>query len=182
MAMDNRTKVIKMCYLADVRMPTEKAHGIQIMKTCEAFADVGINIKLFVPSFLFFKKEDPFLYYGIRRVFEIKRLFSIRLIRLGPIGFSIEKFIFFILLVFSKDFWASDYIFSRDEMLTSLASLLGKKTIWEVHVSSYNFFTKIAISRANHIVSISQGLKDYYVAKGVDSGKILVAHDGVEKL
>jgi len=161
-------------------MPTEKAHGIQIMKTCEAFADVGINIKLFVPSFLFFKKEDPFLYYGIRRVFEIKRLFSIRLIRLGPIGFSIEKFIFFILLVFSKDFWASDYIFSRDEMLTSLASLLGKKTIWEVHVSSYNFFTKIAISRANHIVSISQGLKDYYVAKGVDSGKILVAHDGVD--
>ena len=52
MAMDNRTKVIKMCYLADVRMPTEKAHGIQIMKTCEAFADVGINIKLFVPLIL----------------------------------------------------------------------------------------------------------------------------------
>jgi hypothetical protein len=31
----------KLVYIADIRLPTEKAHGIQIMEMCSAFADLG---------------------------------------------------------------------------------------------------------------------------------------------
>ena len=85
---------MKLLYIASIRLPTEKAHGIQIMKTCEAVSQIGVDISLFVPTFFLFNqsKEDPFDYYGVKRLFEIKRFFSIRLIRLGPIGFFLETF------------------------------------------------------------------------------------------
>lgn len=152
------------------------------MKTCEALAKLGVDISLGVPGFFLFdfKRDDPFKYYEVKKAFPIKRFFSIRLIRLGPIGFFLETFIFFLNLLFSKEFWQADYIFTRDEMLASPSSFLGKRTIWETHTGSYNFFARSALKRANLIVAISQGLKDFYVSKGVSPSKIIVAHDGVD--
>ena len=40
---------MKILYLADIRLPTEKAHGAQIMKTCEALARAGHAVELVVP-------------------------------------------------------------------------------------------------------------------------------------
>lgn len=41
---------MKIYYIANARMPTDKAHGIQIAKTCEAFIGAGIDLTLVVPS------------------------------------------------------------------------------------------------------------------------------------
>ena len=40
---------MKILYLANLRLPTEKAYGIQIAKMCEAFADSGQEVLLFYP-------------------------------------------------------------------------------------------------------------------------------------
>jgi len=40
----------KIIYLTHSRLPTEKAHGLQTCKTCEAFADLDVNVNLFFPS------------------------------------------------------------------------------------------------------------------------------------
>jgi len=40
----------KLIYIANARMPTEKAHGIQIMKMCEAFIDVESGVELVIPK------------------------------------------------------------------------------------------------------------------------------------
>ena len=37
---------MKLIYLANARIPTEKAHGRQIMKMCEAFVDAGLEVEL----------------------------------------------------------------------------------------------------------------------------------------
>ena len=55
---------MKLKYLANIRFPTEKAHGIQIMSMCEAFAANGLAVELAVAnravSDRFVKiKEDP---------------------------------------------------------------------------------------------------------------------------
>ena len=173
---------MKILYIASIRLPTEKAHGIQIMKTCEAISRQGIDIELFVPGFLNTDPvvNDPFDYYRVQRIFNIQRLVSLRLIRLGPIGFFLETFIFFLSMLFSKGFWTSDYIFSRDEMLVYLSALLGKKTIWETHTGSYNFFAKGALEMAELIVSITQGLKDFYISKAGPNSRIIVSPDGVD--
>ena len=41
---------MKLYYIANARMPTEKAHGIQIAKMCEAFIEAGVNVTLVVPQ------------------------------------------------------------------------------------------------------------------------------------
>ena len=41
---------MKITYLANIRIPTEKAHGIQIMKMCQAFANQGVRVELVVPK------------------------------------------------------------------------------------------------------------------------------------
>ena len=38
----------KLLYISLMRLPTEKAHGLQIMQNCEAFADAGCDLTLWV--------------------------------------------------------------------------------------------------------------------------------------
>ncbi|MFY9462613.1 MAG: glycosyltransferase, partial [Candidatus Sungiibacteriota bacterium] len=40
---------IKIYYVVNARLPTEKAHGIQIAKMCEAFIEQGMNMELVAP-------------------------------------------------------------------------------------------------------------------------------------
>ena len=51
---------MKILYIANIRLPTEKAHGIQIMKMCEAFADIGHKVELIVPWRFNFIKNRAF--------------------------------------------------------------------------------------------------------------------------
>ena len=50
---------MKLLYIADIRLPTEKAHGAQIMKTCEAFSLNGIDTELIIPWRFNYLKDDP---------------------------------------------------------------------------------------------------------------------------
>jgi len=64
----NLVKNMKLIYLANIRMPTEKAHGVQIMKMCEAFSENGVSVDLIV-SERGDAKKDPFQYYGVKNNF-----------------------------------------------------------------------------------------------------------------
>jgi len=37
---------MKLVYIANVRIPTEKAHGVQIMKMCQAFSLANLKVEL----------------------------------------------------------------------------------------------------------------------------------------
>ena len=58
---------VRPIYITNVRMPAEKAHGIQIAKMCEAFSDCGVDLELIVPRRRNVIKEDPYDFYGIKR-------------------------------------------------------------------------------------------------------------------
>ena len=67
--------MMKLLYIAQIRLPTEKAHGYQIMKTCEALSACGNVVSLWVTSrassgLLL----DPFEVYRIKKSFLIQRL------------------------------------------------------------------------------------------------------------
>lgn len=172
---------MKIIYLSNNRFPTEKAHGIQIIKTCEAFALQGVNITLHIPNFLFsLNKTNLFDFYKVNNIFTIKKFLGLRLIYLGPIGYFLETILFFIACLFSFDFWKSDYVFTRDEIIAYLSSIFGRKVVWETHTGSYNFFAKKTLAKSILVVCISQGLKDYYVSKGIIANKIIVARDAVD--
>lgn len=64
---------MKIYYVANVRMPTEKAHGIQIAKMCEALIEAGVPVELVVPS----RGGDMRTlqdFYGLRVMVPVRRL------------------------------------------------------------------------------------------------------------
>jgi len=64
--------------IAKARLPTEKAHGYQICKMCEAFAKNGVEVLLLHPdrhqANSSLQTVNVFDYYGIAPTFNIKTL------------------------------------------------------------------------------------------------------------
>ncbi len=179
---------MKIIYIANIRMPTEKAHGIQIMKMCEAFANSKLNksikLELVVPQRFNYIKDDPFEYYGIKRNFKIKKLPCLDLIPLdkyiGHLGSWVESitFNFFVFpyILFKK----TDIIYTRDKF--SLFLILFKKNlVFEAHTFPKNYFMySLFFKKLKKIIVITQKLKDFFIEKGISADKILVASDGVD--
>ncbi len=55
----------KIIYIANARIPTEKAHGNTIMKMCEAFARAGNEVELMIPRRFNTLKKDPYYCYSV---------------------------------------------------------------------------------------------------------------------
>lgn len=170
----------KLIYISNVRIPTEKAHGIQIMKTCEAFADIGIDVKLVAPHRFNYIKTGPFDYYCVRKNFKITKLPTIDFVKLGRVGFWIQSLSFAIAASLSALFKKTDIIYSREELPLFFLSFFKKNLFWETHTGRYNFIVKRLLRKCAGIVSITNGLKDFYINKGINNSKILVAPDAVD--
>ena len=86
----------KLVYIANARLPTEKAHGYQICKMCEAFAYNDVIRLLLYPKR---HQLDPALgsksvfdYYGIAPNFEVRALPNWDIVQLSP--FIPDKFLY----------------------------------------------------------------------------------------
>ncbi len=171
---------MKLIYIANIRLPTEKAHGLQIMKMCEAFARQGAKVKLVVPWRFNPIKEDPFEYYGVEKNFKITKLPSLDLVKLGKIGFLIQSLSFSKFAQIYALFKKADVIYSRDELPLFYLSFLKKNLFLEVHTNAYNFLIKTTLKKCKGIIAITYGLKDFLISKGINADKILVASDAVD--
>lgn len=169
---------MKLLYLANMRLPTEKAHGLQVMKMCEAFARLGHEVTLAVPWRFGRVESDPYEYYDVERNFRIVRIFSLDLIPLGPIGFFIQVLTFALSSFFYSLFSGADLVYGRDEVALWGITFI-KKTGWEVHTRKLNWFARALLSRADTLVTISGGLKNLLEKAGA-TREILIAHDGAD--
>ena len=170
----------KIIYIANIRLPTEKAHGLAVMKMCEAFANADVEVELVVPRRFNAIKEDPFSYYGVKKVFGIKKLPTIDLVFLGKFGFFIQSLSFAKFVFLYCVFRRVDILYGRDELSLFFLSLFRKNIVWEAHTAKDNWIVRTLLKRSRAVVVISQGLKDYYVSLGAKPEKILVAHSGVD--
>lgn len=175
----------KIIYVTNSRLPTEKAHGFQVMKMCEAFSNAGMEIELWIPKRFNPIEESPFDYYGVREVFKIRKIFTIDLIPiskyLGRLANLIESttFAFFVRLALRGTEF--DLIYSRDQFTLWFLNFSGKKFVYEVHSFPRNFWLyKIIWRRAHKIVAITKGLKNLLIKSGIETDKILVASDAVD--
>ena len=167
-------------YIANIRLPTEKAHGIQIMKMCEAFADLGHTIELVVPTRHTHITEDAFSYYGVARIFALTKLTVPDWVRFGRVGFLSSLLIFSERARWLKHFWSADIIYSRDALVLLQYMLLGRCIVFEAHTKPSRAARFVA-RRAHKVVVISRALKEAYIASGVSEEKIIVAHDAVDE-
>lgn len=82
---------MKYYYIANARLPSEKAHGIQIAKMCEAFIEAGLDITLIAPRRRG-SNSDLASYYNLRVPVPIRFLPAIDLYTGGPLGYRISSY------------------------------------------------------------------------------------------
>src|SRR3989344_1369957 len=162
---------MKILYLLNQRMPTEKAYGIQIAKMCEAFASLGLNVKLIIPKRNNPSGKDVFEYYGIKKSFLIKKVSSLDFYlpgRFDKLAFAAKSFLSANLLAVHSIFSKSDIVYSRDELPVYILSFFRKNIFFEAHKFSkkrrvfYDRFKKAGIK----VIVISQGLKEIFLKIG----------------
>ena len=169
-----------MYYLANIRIPTGKAHGLATMKMCEAFVLHGNVVELVVPRRYNVSKESPFQHYGMEECFKITKLPTLDFVRFGKIGFLVQALSFAVSAFFYVLFKKVDIIYGRDELSLSYLSFFKKNIVWESHTAKKKWVVAGLLKRLNKLVVISNGLKEYYLSFGVSKEKIMVAPSGVD--
>ncbi len=193
----------KLLYITNARIPTEKAHGLQILKMCEAFQCQGMNVKLIIP----FRMQSPEMkqvrnlweYYEIANRFPIKRLLVPDFVKIGDrlpetpmmLLYYTQCLIFSALAIVRTLFTREGVYYSRDLQtifLLCLTKCLHRKKIYfeahELHgggsAGLRQRFIRRILRCADGLIVITHRLKTLYVEMGMDAQDILVASDGMD--
>jgi len=181
---------LKLIYISNTRIPSEKANTYQSMVMCEAFSKHYHHVEFWYPQMRntpsMEKINNPFLFYNVNEVFSLKKIPCID----STFLFKYFNTIWFLLRTFSfgisylaklKNIDPFTSIFTRDShglLFLNLAKKLGiikQKVYFEAHIYSKTI-TKNS-KYIDGIIVINNYLKTLYEKDGVTN--ILVAHDGV---
>jgi glycosyltransferase involved in cell wall biosynthesis len=184
-------------YLSLARFPTEKAHGLQIMQNCEAFAAEGYSVELWVSRRLntpaMQALPDPYAHYGVERTFSIGRVACLDVYALTAGNLFLEKIAFGIFVITYLFFMMlrllvqrADIYYSRDEYVLLVLSLFVPQAqlAFEIHQfwsgRGSAWLQRQVVRRVGHIIAITPQLAaDVIQLHGANPAKLLVAHDGI---
>jgi glycosyltransferase involved in cell wall biosynthesis len=187
----------RIVYLANARLPTEKAHGYQICKMCEAFEHNGVEVVLMHPDRHQFdprlREQSVFDYYGIQRRFEVRTLPNWDVVRLSviipnrlftPIFFA-HALIWGLYAVLIARKERADCYYTRDSAIAYWLVRLGLPTVYEAHVvprrGQYFLLKSIARSAAIRLVIvITSFIRERFLAIDFPPEKVMVLPDGVD--
>jgi glycosyltransferase involved in cell wall biosynthesis len=187
----------KIIYLANSRVPTEKAHGYQICKMCEAFAQNGVEVQLWHPFRHQFdsklQKQSGFDYYGITPIFQVRTLPNWDVVRLNylipdnwfaPIFFA-HGLLWGFYAARAAAAEKADIYFTRDSTTAYWLTKLGLPTVYEAHVvpkrAQRGILRRIARDPALQLVVVlTSFIKEEFMKIGFPGEKIAVVPDGVD--
>ena len=119
-------------YLAMSDVPSKNANSLQIVQMCNAFAEIGNNVKLVIPAFNNLPNSSLNSYYGIKN--------NIEIIRIGRKRNQLSKLDNIIL-----------------PLKLSIYSLLNKKNFFITRNLLVSFF--LIIFRINHVLELHDDLE-----------------------
>ena len=176
---------MKIIYISNARIPTERAHGYQTCKMCEEFSNQGMEVELWVPTRKNHIKEDVFSFYGVKNNFVIKKIKSFDFFQyegyLGKFSFWLRNFWFVIKLLLIK-IDKNAIIYTRDPEIGRAFNLKGNKTVLESHnwPESKGWLFKYLIKKFDKIIIITHKLKELFLVAGLPDSRMMVAPDGVD--
>lgn len=178
---------MKMYYIANARMPNERAHGIQLAKMCEAFIEAGVELTLVLPRLQSASNETLKDFYGLRVDIPIIRLPVLDLgtgpfaFNLRALSFACSSFLFMFVRRFSGE-RAVVYTIDLDQFSFFLLSLTGYPVFIEVHGSKrVHFLSRFFFRRVRGIVAVNESVCKSLVADyGIYSSSCVVAPNGID--
>jgi glycosyltransferase involved in cell wall biosynthesis len=180
----------RLLYLANNRLPTEKAHGLQIVQMCEALAEAGYTVRLVTPRRVttpeMRRVGDLWSHYGVARSFAFTRIPCLDLIswfpaRLQGIAFLLQTATYLLALAGWLLFHRADVYYTRDPFLGLLLVLLRRGPlvyeVHQVHRSRLGQWGQGFLARRAYVVALTGHLAEQMRALG--AARVRVEHDGV---
>ena len=188
---------MKIVYIANARLPTEKAHGYQIVKMCEAFSRVGAEVQLLHP---FRYQSDPQLkvqdisdYYDVDPNFTFRTLTNLDIVpaeSLMPTGLYTRMYFIHSLLwglfatTIARRQHAAIY-YTRDVEVAYWLVRGGLPTVLELHSIPKRagrwLLRRISNDPAlSLLVTLTSFIKARLVEMGFSEDRILVSQDAVD--
>ncbi len=186
----------RLLYVANIRLPTEKAHGLQIVQNCEAFADAGAEVSLWAAA----RQNTPELrgatdiwaHYGVKRNFRLRRLPTLDLLALAReqdtlrsrLIFRLQAVTFAASMLIGALLTRADIYYSRDALVIALLSLikpphaLGYEAHSKAHGRAGRWLQRRAVRRSS-VFATTGKLREELIALGAAPTRAYVAHDGV---
>lgn len=163
---------MKIYYIANARMPNEKAHGIQLAKMCEAFVEEGADIELIVPKRKNLNPQSLRNFYGLRKEIPITYL---PIVEFGatPLGFYLSaltfgvSYFFYMLVNKIRGHGGFVYTIDLDNFSFVFIPLLGMPYAMEVHDAKkwsvwYWFFFRFARAVFPNNSAVGEKLKQVF--------------------
>lgn len=189
---------MKLAYITNVRLPSERANGVQTTQMCAAFASMGVEVTLYHPhrrNLPEFANTTLWDYYGLPRSFKQQPVPCMDLFHLSgrrlwlerPI-FWFQTFTFALALSAMLVRFPADVYYSRDPFVLALLTLAmpgaRQRMVFEAHTFSGSAagsrFRRWALSRVKGTVAISHALEKLYVGLGLPPEVVITAPDGVD--
>ena len=189
---------MRLLYIANARIPTEKAHGLQIMQNCEALARAGAKVTLWIPRRVNSRElravADPWAHYGVQPCFSLQRLPCLDLQWLVGEGIATLRRSAFLLQVIS---WIliltvtllsgrrPDVYFTRDLPVAGLLVLLGRgrRLAYEPHRISGSgagrWLQARVMQRAAALFPVTAAMARQAGELGATREQLCVVHDGI---
>ena len=174
----------RIAYVTNARIPTEKAHGVQIMHTCEALAKAGAQVELVIPWRYTAIKDDPFAYYSVDPVFTIRRIPAIDVVFLGGFGFWIHKWSFFAcvsIYLLCKRSLENIYVRGEDTYKALSFLIQSRRVFFESHIKQPGFEKDINLyKKAAGVTVVTRYYGQELAAAGFDAQRVLYVPDAVD--
>jgi glycosyltransferase involved in cell wall biosynthesis len=189
---------MRLFFVTNSRLPTERANGYMIMKTCEGLAQTGNTVELWHADR---RQADPRLrgadlhdHYAMPHTFVARKLRSPDLMRfehavgarLAPMLVSIQYTIWAISAAWQARRSRPDACYTIDTSVALAMTALGVPVVYEHHHPKRRRLAKWslrAVGRARRnpaIVTMSDALRDEVVGYGVPAAKVRVVRHAVD--
>jgi len=167
---------MKIFYLANMRFPNEKAHGKQVREMCNALSKVA-SVTLLVPTR---KTQGTPAEFGLSPQVRVIKVPTPDLVYLGRVGFLITAALFAVAAGLYTVSHRGVRVVTREYACAVIPALCGVRVAWESHRGEWNSVVRLALWLGASLVVISEGLRNFYISKGVAGERIVVAPDGVD--
>ncbi|MFH1744872.1 MAG: glycosyltransferase [bacterium] len=176
---------MKIKYIINARIPTEKAHGWAACRLCAEFSNLGVDTELIVPRRINHIQEDAYSFYNLKRGFAIQYVDSFDFFKFqkylgGKISFYLQSLAYFLKLFFleiDKD----AIVYTRNPEIVWIFSLRGRKTVYECHdwFGKHKNIALCLLKKASKIITTNSYIKKEFLNNKFQQ-EILVARNGVD--
>ena len=171
---------MKILYLSGFILPSRAAHGVHVMRMCQALAKNGHQVTLFAWGRQQDRTQDMYGYYGVNSTFSVK-LLPVAGVRGGTL-FSLPRLYKELRTYDPRDV----LVYARSIYGASLAAQMGFRIVYEAHCppphALIHWLEKRLLGGESlqKLIVISESLKRIYLSLFGQIRRIEVCHDAAD--